>query len=68
MTPAITLSREEKSIAERQCAGCMWWGWFEGCSVPAVRFDRTYPLQDCGAFEEAPNGCPYRGAVGQGEV
>ncbi len=46
-----------------------------GRGMPTTKGATIYLLKivagsspDCGAFEEAPNGCPYRGAVGQGEV
>ena len=43
---AITLTKEEKAIAERQCDGCLWWSWFKGCQHLLAGFNNL-PREDC---------------------
>ncbi len=52
---AITLSPEEKAIAEGQCSGCKWWNNYGGCYWLQPNGRREpHPLPDCGAFEVKP--------------
>ncbi|KKK87957.1 hypothetical protein LCGC14_2748020 [marine sediment metagenome] len=55
MTPAITLSPEEKAIVERQCEGCKFWNLFAGCLwLEVYEPENHQPIRDCGAFEVRP--------------
>lgn len=62
MTP-LPLTPEEKAIAERQCQGCLYWNWHNGCGWWAYEGKAPLPVEDCGMYENHP--IPDCGAFGE---
>ncbi|KKN15545.1 hypothetical protein LCGC14_0984900 [marine sediment metagenome] len=49
---AITLSPEEKAIAERQCDGCRYWNWHDGCLIVGPKMADLKPVANCAHFNK----------------